>query len=323
MKTNNRKVLIVGAGFVGGTAYRAFSLVDGWTVQVYDKNPTESLLQREFDEDVEATANDPFTLVQYESIHWASSIKDASDAGLVFVAVPTPMNEETGECYTGIVESVIKEVRSVNQESWICVKSTVPPGTTQKLNDIYKRVCFNPEFLTEKHAWSDFINLEYQIIGYPELMPGIWDSLECPLEDLFHDCYEQGILACSATLDMSSTQAEMVKYTRNSYLATRLSFFNEIKQICDQLDVDYRQMKYFAGLDKRVGNHYNEVRETDPGWGLSCLPKDLNALKFLAKSKGVNPLMLEAAWQKNLEVRKDKDWEKMEKAIFKEKNDGF
>lgn len=297
MSKNKKKVLVVGGGFVGGTFYEVFHPlnVGDWDIRICDKDPENSYIKKNF-----ATE----ALVEFEDISWSKK------ADLVIVAVPTPMNEKTGECYTGIVESVVKQVRSYNQDCWVCIKSTVPPGTTQRLYEIYRKVCFNPEFLTEKNAYKDFTECEYQIIGYPELMPGIWDSLENPLEDLFRDGYECGLFGGKHIVDMSSTQAEMVKYTRNSYLATRLSFFNEIKQICDKLDVDYNRMKHFAGLDMRVGRHYNEV-EPPYGFGGHCLPKDLNALKSLGKRLGVKTTVLDAVNEKNLEVRQDRDWEKM------------
>ena len=119
---------------------------------------------------------------------------------------------------------------------------------------------------------------------------------------------------------MSATELEMVKYTKNTYLATRLSFFNEIKQICDKLDVDFNFVKSVAGLDERVGNHYNTVNEDNPGWGGHCLVKDINALIYLEKSLGIDPKVLQAVADKNLEVRKYRDWEKQEgRAVIKKK----
>ena len=109
---DKKKCLVVGAGFVGGTCYKAFVDLEGWDVLIYDKDPENSLLQKEFEEE----------------INWRD-IKSAKDADLVFVCTPTPMIKQTGECYTGIVEAVIKEVRVFNQNCWICIKSTVPPGT--------------------------------------------------------------------------------------------------------------------------------------------------------------------------------------------------
>lgn len=302
-----KKLVIVGGGFVGGTCYQAFSKLNNWDVQVYDLHPEESYLTKNW--------------IRPGEIRWAESIKAVSDADLVFCAVPTPMIEETGECHIGIVESVIKDVRVHNQSCWICIKSTVPPGTTQRLYSKYKGICFNPEFLTEKNAFLDFVELPYQIIGYPEFMPGLTDSLDCTIEQLYLDATEQNLLrGGEAIFSVTSTEAEMVKYMRNTYLATRLSFFNEMKQICDALEIDYIQTKYWTGLDARVGNHYNSVDPANRGFGGHCLPKDLGALIYLAKRVNVNPSVLEGARAKNLEVRDDRDWEQMENRAILRKN---
>lgn len=292
-----KKLLCVGAGFVGGTCYKVFSQLENWDVRVCDLNPEESFLKKTFDGEIKWT-EEPF----------------AKEADLIFLAVPTPMVEETGECFTKFVEDAIASLRKYNQDNWICIKSTVPPGTTQKLHEKYKRVCFNPEFLTEANALNDFINLPYQIIGSPELMEGIMDGIDNPIFDLYGNCAHEGLLniRSGAVLEISSTQAEMVKYLRNCYLSTRLSFFNEMKQICDKLDIDYAATAYWAGLDERVGSHYNRVDPQNPGFGGHCLPKDLSALVALSRKLGVDPKVLKAVRDKNDEVRQMRDWESME-----------
>ena len=301
----NKKCLIIGAGFVGGTCYKVFHQLKNWDVQVHDLNPGESQLEQTFRnefEDSEINWADP------EGLDATDSIKSAD---LIFVALPTPMIKDTGECHIGIVESAIKEVRKVNQDSWICIKSTVPPGTTQEMYQKWGRVCFNPEFLTEANALQDFRELRYQIIGSPHLMPGICDSVDNPIFDLYSDCRIQKLLNIddAAVLDLHSTQAEMIKYMRNCYLATRLSFFNEMAQICDASGLDFVATKWWAGLDSRVGQHYSEIDPEEPEFSGSCLPKDVNALIFFMKSLGGSPTMLEAVWKKNLEVAKKKTWE--------------
>lgn len=301
-----KNLLIIGAGFVGGTCYKVFHQLENWNVSVHDLKPEDSFLFKTFPEDFPGS-----------EISWASFGESPDqlikDADLIMVALPTPMVEETGECHTGILESAIKNVRRVNQRTWICIKSTIPPGTTQKFHEKWRNICFNPEFLTEANALNDFVNLHYQIIGSPYLMDGVCDSVDNPIFDLYGDCTAQGILPIQpgALIEVHSSMAEMIKYTRNCYLATRLSFFNEMKQICDKLEIDFEAMKYWAGLDRRIGQHYNKVREGSPGFGGHCLPKDINALIYLAKENGVSPLVLEGVWNKNAEVREDKDWEKM------------
>lgn len=278
------KVAIFGGGFVGFTCYQVFSK-SPHEVGIYDVNKEGSKAYLEGDD------------VKF------FSLEEAVQADLVFVCVPTPMSKETGECRTHIVEGVIHDVREARQKSLIIIKSTVPPGTTEAMNEKYGNVAFSPEFLTEANALDDFISTGYQIIGSKNTQ--------------HQDTFASLIKSCPEIQDhliepLEPTEAEMVKYIRNTYLATRLSFFNEIKQICDKLGIYYPYLKYFAGLDQRVGGHYNSVNEDNPGFGGHCLPKDLNAMIFKAKELGVEPKVLKAVNEKNLEVRKNRDWETME-----------
>lgn len=275
-------------GFVGGTLYEVLA-------KYQLKDPYFALYG--YDIDVTKSKN---------------TLEETTAADIVFICVPTPMLE-TGECYTKIVENCIQEVRARNSHNLIVIKSTVPPGTTKKFNEKYGNICFNPEFLTEANAYEDFVKLPYQMIGIPD------DDVDVQLlKQLFANLYRTYLAECNEIYTTNSTDVEMVKYTRNCFLATRLSFFNEIKQICDVVGANFISMKSLAGIDERVGQHYNTVEPENPGFGLSCLPKDLNALKSLAKQLGVKPTVLDAVWEKNLEVRKDRDWEKMAKAIKKD-----
>ena len=104
--------------------------------------------------------------------------------------------------------------------------------------------------------------------------------------------------------------AETVKYFINSLLATKVSFANEIKQICDAIDVQYDEVKELALLDDRIGNTHLTVPGPDGsmGFGGTCFPKDLNCLIYFAAENGVTPLILKSVWEKNLSVRDNKDW---------------
>ena len=108
-----------------------------------------------------------------------------------------------------------------------------------------------------------------------------------------------------------SDTAEMVKYFTNCFLATKVGFANEMKQICDQHAIDYDKVVEYALYDKRIGTSHLSTPGPDGkmGFGGSCFPKDLNALVVVAKQCGVDPKILQAVWEKNLEVRPEKDWE--------------
>jgi UDPglucose 6-dehydrogenase len=296
--SDTKKVTIIGCGFVGTAAYQAFSQVKGWDVRAYDKFPDTCRLNQE-SKDVNFVG-----------------LGETIESDLCLIALPTPMNKATGKCDTGLVEDMVRSLRTRRLGIEIVIKSTVPPGTTKRLDAEYGGVYFNPEFLTEADPYNDFVNLPYQIVGNPG------ETRAWNLMQLYRDAATQYlwdtmpvINGGKMILECDSDMAEMVKLTRNCYLATRLSFFNEIKQMCDKLNVSYDDMRPLVGLDDRIGNHYNKVSSENPGWGLSCLPKDLNDMMFTARELGVDPKVMQAVWDKNLEVRTDRDWERMEKAV--------
>jgi len=150
------------------------------------------------------------------------SLKDMLACSFVFVAVPTPMREN-GECATHIVEEVINHLVELGYDKdRIIVKSTVPVGTCRKLG-----VMFMPEFLTEQNWKQDFLNQEQWILG----TNGRNDRIRDRLYRLFESAWNHGVLNHRPQMTFSTTEeAELTKYTRNCFLATKVSFFNEIEE---------------------------------------------------------------------------------------------
>jgi len=233
-----------------------------------------------------------------------------STDGPIFLCLPTPMNAD-GSADLSIIKSVLQELNDiVLNKQVIAIKSTVPPGTTHSLSELYQnlRLVFNPEFLTEANAVEDFQNQDRIIIGGPHEATRV-------IKQMYQTAYPD-----VPTTKTSATIAELVKYITNCFLAVKVSFANEIYQICEKLEIDYDKCIEYATKDKRLGaSHWSvpgpvtvDGRAT-LGFGFSCLPKDLNALISLAKQLKVDPKVMSAAWEKNLEVRppEDRDWEKM------------
>lgn len=230
--------------------------------------------------------------------------------GPIFVCVPTPMCED-GSCsidnVTQVVEALalsMKETFYTGSKRVVVVKSTVPPGTVMYLNYLFGEslsVVFNPEFLTEANPVQDFKNQDRIFVG------GSSEATQT-VADIYSIAYPNVVI-----MQDNATATEMVKYVGNCFLATKVSFANEMYQICDKLGVDYNAVMNMATLDKRLGRSHWGVPGPDGhfGYGGSCFPKDVNALIAVAKNLGVNPTLLEAAWNKNLEMRPEKDWEEM------------
>tara|TARA_Y100001937_G_scaffold128265_1_gene203636 strand:- start:250 stop:1101 length:852 start_codon:yes stop_codon:yes gene_type:complete len=227
---------------------------------------------------------------------------------VIFVCLPTPMNKN-GSCNTSIVENVVKDIdelvvhRNVSNRI-VVIKSTIPPGTTERLNEECNniQVVFNPEFLTEANSINDFKNQNRIIVGGPR--PG-----STKVRQLFYKAFPKAHI-----IKTSSTIAEMVKYMTNTFLATKVSFANEMFEICERLGIDYDKVTEYATYDERLGKSHWSVPGPDGhyGFGGSCFPKDVNALIDIAKNKlDLWPHTLIGSWNTNCEVRPEKDWEEL------------
>ena len=231
---------------------------------------------------------------------------------VIFVCVPTPMNED-GSCHTDIVDSVVKEINKWSYAYWgnidkkptVVIKSTVAPGTTDKLHRTYKSVdvIFNPEFLTEATFIEDFKNQNRIILG------GIRRGTN-KLRQVYSKVFPR-----TTIVKTGAKHAEMVKYFTNCFLATKVSFANEMKMLCDELDLDYDKVVEYATYDERLGKTHWAVPGPDGelGFGGHCLPKDLNALISVAvdNSLGLYINVLSGVLETNNKVRKNRDWEQM------------
>ena len=228
-----------------------------------------------------------------------STIKDIVDrTDIIFVCVPTPMRKD-GTCYTGIVEEVIREINETADGQIIVIKSTIPPGTTDRINKEYTRstVIFNPEFLTEANFLEDFKNQSRIILGGDRKGPN-------KLRQVYSKVFPHATI-----VKTGSKTAEMVKYFINCFLATKVSFANEMYSVCEQVGIDYDKVVEYATYDERLGKSHWAVPgpDEDFGFGGHCLPKDLSAIINEFKTYG----LLESVEQVNDQVRENRDWEHM------------
>ena len=250
-----------------------------------------------------------FDLDQSKSTHSHKEVVLGSD--IIFICVPMPM-KKSGECDVSIVLDCVKSINTVllecqiTDQKIVVIKSTVPPGTTQKIND---NLCtdnltavFSPEFLTEANSFEDFKNQTRIIIGGPRPATG-------NVKTMFRKVFPRVPI-----IKTGSEVAEMVKYFTNCFLATKVIFANEMSQICQELhDVDFDKVIEYALYDNRIGPTHLAVPgpDGDFGFGGHCFPKDMAALLFFANQNGVNADMLQAAWEKNMQIRSDLDWLRM------------
>ena len=231
----------------------------------------------------------------------SSVIELSEKSDVIFVCLPTPMKID-GSCYLDIVEDTLLGLDIIKECKTIVVKSTIPPGTTEKWNKKfnYIQVVFNPEFLTEANSIEDYKNQNRIIIGGPR-------PATTKVKRIFTKAFPKVPI-----IKTGPTTAEMVKYFANCFLATKVSFANEMYQICENLNIDYDKVVEYVKYDERIGNTHLNVPgpDGDFGYGGHCFPKDIGALISLAHDLNVRPRMLTATECKNNDVRTNRDWEK-------------
>ena len=265
---------IIGNGFVGSAILHGFILHVS-DIMIYDKDPKLST-------------------------HSMKDLVYGSD--VIFVCVPTPMFE-SGECDLSIVESVVDELSlyDVIGQKVIVIKSTVVPGTVEYLAEKYTKMnfVFNPEFLTERAARLDFINTSRIVMGSNKPL-----ALDI-VENLYRLRFPH-----TKIIKTDFGTAQLIKYMGNCFFATKVSFMNEMYQICEAIGGSWEKAIEGFITDGRIGNSHIDVpgHDGDMGFGGKCFPKDLNAMIKRAEELGVDPSVMKGAWKKNQEVRSDLDW---------------
>ena len=281
----NKKISVIGMGYVG--IANALLLAKDHEVSIVDidhqkvknfnnkKLPIiESFAQSYFE-------NEKLNISATLDLH--DSIKDAS---FIILALPTNFNELKQEFDVQIIEDVVAEITAINHKATLIIKSTVNIGYTeslkQKINS--KNIIFSPEFLREGHALEDNLNPSRVIIGgenkssilYGELVKGSLNNDTVPI------------------IYMDTNAAESVKLFSNTYLAMRVSFFNELDSFCMDNNLNTQDIIKGVSLDKRIGNFYNNPSF---GFGGYCLPKDSKQL--LSRFKCTPHHLLEAIQDSN------------------------
>lgn len=228
-----------------------------------------------------------------------------SKSDIIFLCLPTPMNKD-GSTHIDIIKTVLSEINSFiskNNHKVFVIKSTIPVGTTDYLIEKYSKLelVFNPEFLREVSFKEDFANQDRIILGYEKR------------NELVFNLYKK-YFPNAEIIETKSSNAEMIKYITNTFLATKVSFANEMKSFCDAKKINYDDVIKYATKDSRLGSSHWDVPGPDGknGFGGSCFPKDIVSLINQLSNANIESYIIKAVWLRNLNLdRPEKDWEKL------------
>jgi len=272
------KIGIIGYGHVGKAAVDMFK--DDYDILVYDPQYNE---ERNF-----------------ENVSFVSDIGDIKNCVMGVICAPTPANEN-GECDISIVENSVAQLNV----PVILIKSTIAPGTTEKLKEkTGKRIVFSPEYIGESKYWNPYFNDDMKAVPFVILGGDKKDT------QYIHDILLPFLGPTKTYFQTSSINAEIIKYMENTYFATKVTFVNEMYEICNSFGADWTQVREGWLLDPRVERMHTAVFPDNRGFAGKCYPKDLSALIHASKKVGYSPEFLEGVKKSNERFRLQKMDEK-------------
>lgn len=307
------KISIVGTGYVGLVTGTCFADT-GINVTCVDIDSDKIKKLKEGIIPIFEPGLDQMVLanVEKERLHFTTSLKESLDqTEAVFIAVGTPPGEDGSADLSHVLEVARQIGRHMNHYMVIVTKSTVPIGTAQKVkaaiqDELEKRgleldfdVASNPEFLKEGNAIEDFLKPDRIVVGVESERA----------EKIMNRLYKPFVLNGHPILFMDVPSAEMTKYAANAMLATKISFMNDIANLCEIVGADVSNVRIGIGSDTRIGNKFIYA---GAGYGGSCFPKDVKAIIKTAQLNNYNLRILEAVEnvnedQKRVIIRKVKE----------------
>lgn len=284
------KITVIGSGYVGLVSGVCFAKL-GHEVICVDKDEKKiSQLKSGVVPIFEPGLSE---LLAEVKISFTTNLKDGLDgSAVVFIAVGTPQDED-GSADLSYVLAAAKEVAELSKSyKLIVTKSTVPAGTGAKIKALIKRVnplldfavASNPEFLREGVAINDFMNPDRIVVGVEDEKA----------QKIFAEIYEK--FAPEKLVATDIVTAELIKYAANSFLATKISFINEMADLCEAVGGNIKQLARAVGLDSRIGEKF---LNPGPGFGGSCFPKDILAILNVAKENSVELSLIDSVIASN------------------------
>ncbi len=303
------RICVVGTGYVGlvsGTCFAEF----GTEVVCVDKDADKiARLKQGIMPIYEPGLEDLVAKqVKNERLFFTTDLKEAlKDADAVFIAVGTPSRKQDGQAdLTYVFEAAREIVRHVDGHTVLVTKSTVPVGTAREIEKIVKAegrekdidVCSNPEFLREGAAINDFMRPDRVVIGVSS------DRAAEVMKQLYRPLY----LNETPIVITTPESAEIIKYAANAFLATKITFINEIANLCEAAGGNVQHVAKAMGMDGRIGSKFLHA---GPGYGGSCFPKDTLALTQIGHKYGVPQRIVESV----VEINADRQQQMAQKVI--------
>lgn len=277
------KVSVIGTGYVGLVSGTCFAEIGHQVTCIdIDEKKIETLKKGE-SPIFEPGLSDLLKRNQKAGrLNFSTGHDSCAEADAIFLAVGTPSGDD-GNANLSYLRNAAETVGTLVKENGIVViKSTVPVGTCDDIEGLIAtktdrkfHLVNNPEFLKEGSAVEDFMRPDRVIVGAKDQFA--FDKMD----ELYAPLVAQG----NPIYHMSNLSAEMTKYAANSFLATKISFINEVAQLCDLTGADIEQVRHGISSDVRIGKHFLYA---GPGYGGSCFPKDVKALMYTAKEKGMD-----------------------------------
>lgn len=262
------KIGIIGLGFVGNAVKQSY--IDNLMVELIEI-------------DIDPTKN------------CKGTFEDLKDADAVFICVPSPMNID-GSCDTSPLIETMNKLKGFT--GVIISKVTAPPDTYDQLQKEFSNLVYAPEFLTAINAVSDYLRSNYIIVG---------GKVKAFLNEA-NRIIKLGLKNAKSTYFCSIQEASLVKYTVNTFLATKVIFMNEMQKLSHASNQNWETIRNLVLLDERIGNTHTQVPGPDGfyGFGGACFPKDTAALSNYAKTLNIKMNVLDSAIEKNNLLRDEK-----------------
>ena len=286
-------ITVIGTGYVGLVTGACFAKMgnDVYCVDI-DEEKIEGLKNNVlpiFEPNLDTLVRDS---QNRGDLHFTTDIKEALEkTNIIFIAVGTPMSED-GSANLDYVFSAASDIaNNITEDSLVVIKSTVPVGTGFKVKEHIENIlrennssvkidiASNPEFLKEGHAIEDCLRPDRVVIG----------AERQEVFDVLRDLYSPFVFNHDRFIFMDVKSSEMTKYVANAMLATKISFMNEVANICEVTGADIKNVRVGIGSDKRIGFDFIYA---GCGYGGSCFPKDVQALINTAESNGYTPELL-------------------------------